>query len=69
MKKRFTEEQKAFALRQAESGVPVQEILRKMGISEPTVLPLEAKIRRHGRGLRFAGSSNLRTRTSDLNKW
>jgi putative transposase len=36
MKKRFTEEQKAFALRQAESGVPVQEILRKMGISEPT---------------------------------
>ncbi len=36
MKKRFTEEQKAFALRQAESGVPVQEILRKMGISEAT---------------------------------
>ena len=34
--KRFTEEQKAFALRQAESGVPVAEILRKMGISEAT---------------------------------
>ena len=34
--RRFTEEQKAFALRQAESGVPVQEILRKRGISEPT---------------------------------
>lgn len=33
---RFTEEQKAFALRQAESGVPVAEILRKMGISEAT---------------------------------
>ena len=33
---RFTEEQKAFALRQAESGVPVQEILRKMGVSEAT---------------------------------
>jgi putative transposase len=36
MKRRFTEEQKAFALRQAESGVPVQEILRKMGVSEAT---------------------------------
>jgi len=34
--RQFTEEQKAFALRQAESGVPVAEILRKMGISEPT---------------------------------
>ena len=34
--KRFTEEQKAFALRQAESGVPVAEILRKMGIAEAT---------------------------------
>lgn len=36
MKKRFTEEQKAFAFREADSGVPVQEILRKMGISEAT---------------------------------
>jgi putative transposase len=34
--KRFTEEQKAFALRQADSGVPVDEILRKLGISEAT---------------------------------
>ncbi len=34
--KRFTEEQKAFALRQADSGMPVPEILRKMGISEAT---------------------------------
>jgi len=36
MKRRFTEEQKAFALRQAESGVPISEILRKLGISEAT---------------------------------
>jgi putative transposase len=35
-KKRFTEAQIAFALRQAESGTPVAEIIRKMGISEPT---------------------------------
>ncbi len=33
---RFTEEQIAFALRQAETGTPVSEITRKMGISEPT---------------------------------
>jgi putative transposase len=35
-KKRFTEAQIAFALRQAESGTPVAEIIRKMGISEVT---------------------------------
>ncbi len=34
MKKRFTEEQIAFALRQAEGGTPVTEVCRKMGISE-----------------------------------
>ena len=35
-RKRFTEEQIAFALRQAESGTSVEEICRKMGVSEPT---------------------------------
>jgi len=34
--KRFTEEQIAFALRQAESGVPVIDICRKMEVSEAT---------------------------------
>jgi putative transposase len=28
---RYTEEQIAFALRQAESGTPVSEVIRKMG--------------------------------------
>jgi putative transposase len=32
----YTEEQIAFALRQAESGTPVAEVIRKMGITEPT---------------------------------
>lgn len=32
----FTEEQVAYALRQAESGTPVTEICRKLGISEQT---------------------------------
>jgi len=36
MKKRFTEEQIAFALRQAESGTAVAAIIRKLGVSEQT---------------------------------
>jgi putative transposase len=36
MKKRFTEQQIAFALRQAESGPPISDIIRKMGISDAT---------------------------------
>lgn len=35
-KKRYTEEQIAFALRQADSGVPVSEVIRKLGVSEVT---------------------------------
>ena len=33
-RKRFTEEQISFALRQAESGTPVTEICRKLGVTE-----------------------------------
>lgn len=36
MKMRYTEQQIAFALRQAESGTPVAEIVRRMEISEAT---------------------------------
>lgn len=36
MKKRFTEQQIAFALRQAASGTSASEICRKIGVSEPT---------------------------------
>jgi putative transposase len=35
-KSKFSEEQIAFALRQAESGTRVAEVCRKMGISEQT---------------------------------
>ena len=35
-KSRYTEEQIAFAMRQAETGTPVKEVLLKMGISEQT---------------------------------
>jgi len=33
---RYTEQQIAFALKQAETGTPVKEVIRKMGISEQT---------------------------------
>lgn len=33
---KYTEEQIAFALRQAESGISVAEVCRKMGVSEKT---------------------------------
>ena len=36
MKKRFTEAQITFALRQADSGTSIWEIIRKLGISEAT---------------------------------
>ena len=35
-KTRFTEEQIAMALRQAEAGTPVEEICRKLGVSQAT---------------------------------
>ncbi len=36
MKKRFTEAQITFALRQADGGTPIGEITRKLGIAEAT---------------------------------
>ena len=33
-KSRYTDEQIAFALRRAETGTPVAEVIRKMGIAE-----------------------------------
>jgi putative transposase len=35
-KSRFTDEQIAYALKQAEVGTPVREVIRKMGITEQT---------------------------------
>ena len=35
-RKRHTDEQIAFALRQAESGTAGEEVCRRMGVSEPT---------------------------------
>lgn len=35
-KSKFSEQQIAFALHQAQTGTPVAEVVRKMGICEPT---------------------------------
>lgn len=35
-KSKFTDEQIAFALKQAEAGTPVEEVCRKIGISDAT---------------------------------
>jgi putative transposase len=35
-KSRFTEQQIAYALRQVESGIPIEEITRKMGVTQAT---------------------------------
>lgn len=61
-KKRFTEEQISFALRQAESGTGISEICRKLGVSEPTFYRWKKQFagtacRRSG------GSSSSRKRT------
>ena len=64
-KKHFTEEQNAFALRQAESGTSVAEIIRKLGISEQTFY--RRKKRFAGLGvaeLRRFGHSKQRTASS-----
>jgi len=35
-RKRYTDEQIAYALRQAEAGTPIKEVCRKLGVSETT---------------------------------
>lgn len=47
-KRHFTEEQIAFALRQAESGTSVAEMIRKLGISEQTFYRWKKRFARLG---------------------
>jgi putative transposase len=42
-KSQFTEEQITFALRQAEAGLPVEDICRTLGVSQATFLRWKAK--------------------------
>jgi putative transposase len=42
-KSRFSEEQIAYALKQAETGTPVAEVIRRMGVSEQTFYRWKSK--------------------------
>lgn len=42
-KSKFTEEQIAFALKQAELGVPIGEVCRRLGVSEQTFYRWKSK--------------------------
>ena len=42
---KFTEEQISFALKQVETGTPVKEVIRKMGITEQTFYRWKKKYR------------------------
>ena len=63
-KTRYTEEQIAFALKQAETGTRVKEVCRKMGISEATFYNWKKKFAGLGvtelRRLRQLEDENLR---------
>jgi putative transposase len=49
-KTKFTEQQIVFALKQGETGVPVAEVCRKMGISEATFYNWKRKFSGLGTG-------------------
>jgi len=61
---RYTPEQVAFAMRQAESGTPVPEVCRKMGIAEQTFYRWKKKYGGMGvaevRKLRILEEENLK---------
>ncbi len=59
-KTRYTEEQIAFALKQAETGTRVEEVCRKMGISEATFYNWMKKFGGMGRRLRQLEEDNQR---------
>ena len=46
--KRFTDEQITYALRQAESGTPVADVCRQLGVSEASFYLWKKKYGKHG---------------------
>ena len=61
-KSRYTPEQVAFGLRQAEEGTPVAEVCRKLGISEQTFYRWKKKVQGMGVAeVRRCGSWKRRT--------
>ena len=72
-KSRYTEEQIAFALRQAEGGTPVADVCRQMGVSEASFYVWKKKYGKLGiseiRELRQLRDENARLKrlVADLN--
>jgi putative transposase len=61
-RKRYSEEQIRFALRQAESGMSVEEVIRRLGVSEATFYRWKKKYA----GLGVAEIRRLRQLVADL---
>lgn len=67
-RKKFSDEQIAFALRQAETGTPVGEICRKMGVAEATFYRRK-KVYAGTGSPRSGGSSSWRKRMRSSSGW
>jgi putative transposase len=67
-KSRYTEEQIAFAVKQAETGTPVAEVIRRMGISEQTFYRWKKVYGGLGVGA-LRRVSSLRMRIDSRNSW
>lgn len=63
-KSKFTEEQIAHALRRVESGVPVKEVIRELGVSEQTFYRWKRKFE----GMGVAELRRLRLLEEENNK-
>jgi hypothetical protein len=59
-KSKFTEAQIVFAIKQSEQGIKVEEICRKMGISEATFYPANCGRRKNTGALEFLNFGNTR---------
>ena len=64
MKKRFTEEQIIGFLREADAGLPVKELCRKHGFSEPSYYAWKAKFG----GMNVSDAQRLKALEAENNK-
>lgn len=64
MKKRFTEEQIIGFLREADAGLPVKELCRKHGVSEPSYYAWKAKFD----GMNVSDAQRLKALEAENNK-
>lgn len=68
-KSKFTEEQIAFTLHQAETGVSVEEVCRKVGVSQATFYAWKKKYAGVGVSELCVVCANSKTRTRNSSSW